>query len=156
MLCVRQWMLLYPAVASQAHIASVWHCLPVRWLLHVCHWVSDFFLQNNNEWVSLFLIKILITIVMMIMMIMIMIMIIMSRYAPLGDLTSNITEAGLGEQHTKRVAKQVKMIRWRYNYNHDKMIMMLMMTISDWICLGVDPFEGTLPSWCEAGQHPRI
>lgn len=29
------------------------------------------------------------------------------RYAPLGDLTSNITEAGLGEQHTKRVAKQV-------------------------------------------------
>ena len=33
--------------------------------------------------------------------------IIMTRYAPLGDLTSNITEAGLGEQHTKRVAKQV-------------------------------------------------
>ena len=32
---------------------------------------------------------------------------IMTRYAPLGDLTSNITEAGLGEQHTKRVAKQV-------------------------------------------------
>ena len=31
----------------------------------------------------------------------------MTRYAPLGDLTSNITEAGLGEQHTKRVAKQV-------------------------------------------------
>ena len=34
-------------------------------------------------------------------------MIITTRYAPLGDLTSNITEAGLGEQHTKRVAKQV-------------------------------------------------
>ena len=33
--------------------------------------------------------------------------IITTRYAPLGDLTSNITEAGLGEQHTKRVAKQV-------------------------------------------------
>jgi len=30
-----------------------------------------------------------------------------TEYAPLGDLTSNITEAGLGEQHTKRVAKQI-------------------------------------------------
>jgi len=30
-----------------------------------------------------------------------------TEYAPLGDLTSNITELGLGEQHTKRVARQV-------------------------------------------------
>ena len=30
-----------------------------------------------------------------------------TEYAPLGDLTSNITELGLGEQHTKRVAGQV-------------------------------------------------
>ena len=43
------------------------------------------------------------------MMKMIMIM-MMIRYAPLGDLTSNITEAGLGEQHTKRVAKQVGVV----------------------------------------------
>ena len=49
---------------------------------------------------------IIILIIMMMKMIMIVIM-VMTRYAPLGDLTSNITEAGLGEQHTKRVAKQV-------------------------------------------------
>ena len=54
---------------------------------------------------------------MMMMIMMTMIMMMMTRYAPLGDLTSNITEAGLGEQHTKRVAKQVVMIRY-----DDKMI----------------------------------
>lgn len=29
------------------------------------------------------------------------------EYAPLGDLTSNVSEFGIGEQHSKRVAKQV-------------------------------------------------
>ncbi|XP_049956820.1 serine/threonine-protein kinase meng-po [Schistocerca serialis cubense] len=29
------------------------------------------------------------------------------EYAPLGDLTSNVSEAGIGELHTKRVAKQL-------------------------------------------------
>jgi len=30
------------------------------------------------------------------------------EYAPLGDLTSNVCEAGCGEKGAKRVAKQVK------------------------------------------------
>jgi serine/threonine-protein kinase SBK len=29
------------------------------------------------------------------------------EYAPLGDLTSNVSETGIGELHSKRVAKQV-------------------------------------------------
>lgn len=29
------------------------------------------------------------------------------EYAPLGDLTSNVSDVGIGELHTKRVAKQV-------------------------------------------------
>lgn len=29
------------------------------------------------------------------------------EYAPLGDLTSNVSETGIGELHTKRVAKQI-------------------------------------------------
>lgn len=29
------------------------------------------------------------------------------EYAPLGDLTSNVLETGIGELHTKRVAKQI-------------------------------------------------
>jgi serine/threonine protein kinase len=35
-----------------------------------------------------------------------------TEYAPLGDLTSNTTEAGLGEQHTKRVARQVMTMKY--------------------------------------------
>jgi hypothetical protein len=31
----------------------------------------------------------------------------MFQYAPLGDLTSNITECGLGECYTKRVVAQI-------------------------------------------------
>ena len=31
------------------------------------------------------------------------------EYAPLGDLTSNITELGLGETYTKRVTCQAKL-----------------------------------------------
>jgi len=30
------------------------------------------------------------------------------EYAPLGDLTSNVSETGIGELHSKRVAKQVR------------------------------------------------
>lgn len=30
------------------------------------------------------------------------------EYAPIGDLTSNVSEFGIGEQNSKRVAKQVK------------------------------------------------
>lgn len=29
------------------------------------------------------------------------------EYAPLGDLTSNVSDIGIGETHTKRVAKQI-------------------------------------------------
>lgn len=29
------------------------------------------------------------------------------EYAPLGDLTSNVSDIGIGELHTKRVAKQI-------------------------------------------------
>lgn len=29
------------------------------------------------------------------------------EYAPLGDLTSNVSDIGIGEMHTKRVAKQI-------------------------------------------------
>lgn len=29
------------------------------------------------------------------------------EYAPLGDLTSNVSDTGIGEMHTKRVAKQI-------------------------------------------------
>jgi serine/threonine-protein kinase SBK len=32
------------------------------------------------------------------------------EYAPLGDLTSNVSETGIGELHSKRVAKQVQFL----------------------------------------------
>ena len=70
-----------------------------------CSPLSENFSYKNYQ---IIMIMILIMII-MIMMIMILI-IMMTRYAPLGDLTSNITEAGLGEQHTKRVAKQVNIM----------------------------------------------
>lgn len=48
------------------------------------------------------------------------------EYAPLGDLTSNISDSGIGELHSKSVAKQVgRMDNWNYifeknflGYNH--------------------------------------
>lgn len=36
------------------------------------------------------------------------------EYAPLGDLTSNVSETGIGELHSKRVARQVRLSNPRY------------------------------------------
>ena len=38
------------------------------------------------------------------------------EYAPLGDLTSNITELGLGEIHTKRISCQAGEDIWLTSY----------------------------------------
>ena len=98
-----------PALAAQTHFEGFWHSLPIRWIFHVRHWVSLF----------------KITMITIMMLMMSNTTLIMTRYAPLGDLTSNITEAGLGEPHTKRVAKQVMIIQlireisWFY---HDNMV----------------------------------
>ena len=41
-----------------------------------------------------------------------------TEYAPLGDLTSNINDQGLGEVHSKRVARQIgSALEWVHSKN---------------------------------------
>lgn len=43
------------------------------------------------------------------------------EYAPLGDLTSNVSETGIGELHSKRVAKQVRAL----SVSHGRLLCLL-------------------------------
>ena len=70
-----------------------------------------------------------------------------TEYAPLGDLTSNITELGLGEQHTKRVACQVRQCQ-----DADGGALPLAGRLG----ARVDTQQGTLSSRRQAGQHPCV
>lgn len=62
------------------------------------------------------------------------------EYAPLGDLTSNVSDIGIGEMHTKRVAKQVASA---LDYIHAKYVTS---TIIEYPFFFLSPFNFTAKS----------
>lgn len=78
------------------------------------------------------------------------------EYAPLGDLTSNVSDIGIGEMHTKRVAKQVASA---LDYIHGKYVIWLnymnnyFISFQFFLSLFFFFRQGFSPQRCEIGQR---